>query len=595
MIDGNTSQVVTQNIQRYSSILSVLDPSTYFTKEFIQVMQVQQLTALLPSFMQPGNNLDETTFFMELLIQKFLKKYVDSPDPAIQKRVQELEEAIQKHSILEYMKVLSSVSLVGSHAWNSIARRSTKAIVVKFGKSARGAADTILSVAISIAIVQLCYGLIKWSDLTALQQASFIVGCFSVLTTLIRKGIEAAVAYESTGSLWEAFKVFFGKEIEVYQERITSFLGRWVTNNVERLAPRSPEDLRGLFFEDTGVAEDYPRFTRIMGNSLDEFMATRFAAAMAIVGIVLSAIGLADSTTPLDKAMNSMFLVSSILDLAAAAAEWAIAAGVEEISGLAIATISSLAGPLAIVAAIVGVILLLVSIFTAKKPRNPIDQFVDRADVKSAGFYMQYEACIEYFQVISDSDHKLRDIGVAFKPKSLAVYLVVNSDGSLSCGPLSHGFDTVLSVPTDYQGQSYILTQIWRRRDGGDGYIRDVVALTLKDNDQLSMAGPISDDTQKSKQLWIATCVGDVTYESKNHLKSASFTIENVHSKGKYLSVSSNAVTVATSPTTWTLSMEPMKPAHLTFHNINLVTLDRDRKYSPDLGQVGSLTTSTGQ
>ena len=590
MIDGNTSQVVTQNIQRYSSILSVLDSSTYFTKEFIQVMQVQQLTALLPSFMQPGNNLEETTFFMELLIEKFLKKYVDSPDPAIQKRVQEVEEALQKHSIQEFMQVLSSVSLVGSHAWNSIAQRFTKAIVVKFGKAFKGMAEMMVSMVTALAIVQLCTGMIKWSDLTVTQQASFVVGCFSIVTTLIRKGIEAAVAYESTGSLWEAFKVFLYKDIEVYQESITSFLGRWVTNNVERLAPKSPEDLRGLFFEDTGIAEDYPRFTRIMGNSLDEFMATRFAAAMAIVGIVLSAIGLADSSTPLEKAMNSMFLVSGILDLAAAAAEWAIAAGIEEIGGLAIASISSLAGPLAIVAAVIGVIIMLVIMFTAKKPPNPVDEFVDRADVKSAGFYMEYEASIEYFQVISDNDHKPRDIGVAFKPKTLAVYLVVNSDGSLSCGPLSHGYDTVLSISTDYQGQSYILTQIWRKRDGSDGFIRDVVALTLNDNGQLSMAGPISDDKQKNKQLWIATCVGDVTYESTNHLKSASFTIENVHSKGKYLSVSSTAVTVATSATTWTLSMEPMKPAHLIFHNINLYTLDKDRVFYPDLGQVGSIS-----
>ena len=64
MTQGNTSQVVTQNIQRYSSILSVLDPSTYFTRLFVQVIQVQQLTALLPSFMDPGSNWDETTFFM---------------------------------------------------------------------------------------------------------------------------------------------------------------------------------------------------------------------------------------------------------------------------------------------------------------------------------------------------------------------------------------------------------------------------------------------------------------------------------------------------------------------------------------------------
>ncbi len=124
------------------------------------------------------------------------------------------------------------------------------------------------------------------------------------------------------------------------------------------------------------------------------FMVTRFAAAMSIVGIVLSGLGLADSSTPLDKAMNSMFLLSSILDLVAAVSEWAIAAGVEAIGGLAISTIASIAGPLAIVAAVVGIIILLVEMFTAKKPANP----------SNAGYYMPYEASIDYFQIINDKD-----------------------------------------------------------------------------------------------------------------------------------------------------------------------------------------------
>ncbi len=152
-----------------------------------------------------------------------------------------------------------------------------------------------------------------------------------------------------------------------------------------------------------------------------------------------------------------MFLLSSILDLAAAVAEWAIAAGVEEIGCLAVASIASLAGPLAIAAAVVGIILMLVKIFTTKKPPNPIDAFVDN-EAKAAGFYMQYEASIDYFQVISDTEGSPRDIGIASGPDS---YIVVNSDASLSVGALAYGYDTVLSVAVDYRGYCNILTQIW--------------------------------------------------------------------------------------------------------------------------------------
>lgn len=127
--------------------------------------------------------------------------------------------------------------------------------------------------------------------------------------------------------------------------------------------------MEAFLFDEPAFEDQYPRLCNFFGRSMDEFMTTRFAAVMSIIGIVLSAIGLADSTTPLDKVMNSMFLLSSILDLVAAASEWVIAAGVEEIGFLSIASISSLAGPLAILAAVVGVIIMLVELFTHKEPQ----------------------------------------------------------------------------------------------------------------------------------------------------------------------------------------------------------------------------------
>ena len=592
MTEGNTSQVVTQNIQRYSSVLSVLDPSTYFTHQFVQVMQIQQLTALLPSFLDISSDWQDTTFFMQLIIDEFLKKYVNSPDPAIRKRVQEVQEALDKNTLRSYLKILASVSLIGSKAWNNLAVRFRNAAVKKFGKLANGAAELMLSAVTAFAVLKLCTGMIKWADLSVADRANIVAGCLSIVTTLVRKGIEAVVSYRATSSLWEALKVFVYKDIVANQRTLTTFFGRWVTNNVERVSPRAPIDLGGLFFEEAEVSlEDYPRFCKYFGNGLREFMATRFAAAMAILGVILSVIGIVESTTPVQYALNTMFLLSAILDFTAAAAEWAISVGVEELGALSLTFLSSLAGPLAIFAAFVGVILMIINSATTKTPPNPIDEFVGSGDVDKDGFYMKYEASIEYFQVINDKSKMPRDIGVAFKPKSIALYLVVNSDGSLSCGPLSHGYDTVLSVSTDYKGQSYILTQIWQKKKNSDSdYTIKVVALTLNDNNQLSMVGPISDDKQKDRQLWTAICVGDVNNVDDDHLKSASFTIENVHSKGKYLSVSSTAVTVAASATPWTLSMEPMKPARLTFLNVHLYTLDRDRVFYPDLGQKGSLS-----
>lgn len=51
-------------------------------------------------------------------------------------------------------------------------------------------------------------------------------------------------------------------------------------------------------------------------------MATRFAVAMAVVGIVLSSIALSNATTGRDRLINSLFLASAVLDLLAAVATW---------------------------------------------------------------------------------------------------------------------------------------------------------------------------------------------------------------------------------------------------------------------------------
>lgn len=126
-------------------------------------------------------------------------------------------------------------------------------------------------------------------------------------------------------------------------------------------------------------------------------MATRFSAAMAVVGIVSSAIALGNSETPLETAMNSLFLASATLELVAVAARWAVSA----IRGAcSFVRMLSAAGYLGIAAAVAGVIILI--IILNKTIQDPIETFVNSADVKNGGFFMEYETAIDYFQVVND-------------------------------------------------------------------------------------------------------------------------------------------------------------------------------------------------
>lgn len=203
---------------------------------------------------------------------------------------------------------------------------------------------------------------------------------------------------------------------------------------------------------------------------------------------------------------------------------------------------------------------------------------------------MQYEASIDYFQVIKDKDGKSLSIGVAMQPAGSTSYLTANSDRSLSLGALSHGYDTVLSVATDYRGYTYFLVEIWQKKPFSDEYVKSVGALTLDDSGLLSMANGITDDDKKTQQLWIATCTGDVQYDavSKDHLSSAGFTIENVYTRGTYLTTANNSITTGGQATKWTLSMQGMKPERLLLNDIVLFTVDMGRQFIPSLGQTGS-------
>ena len=404
LIDGNTSQTLSQDIQRYSAILSILDATSFFTELFVQVVGVFQLTSILPSIFDIPGNLDQFTFFMRKILEAFIKKYIDSQDPQMAEEAKRIQEELKVHSLQGYLDLFASVAAtLGSNAWQNIAKAFESKAIAKFGSSASYVANGLLLGAVSFGIVFLATGTISWDELTPVQQAQFITQSVSVVVLLIRKGIQAGVAYQATGSLWEAMKVFFGKEITSSQETITSVFGRWIARNSTTPKPTDLEILfDGAIDYEARFEAQFPRLTKAFGRNLEEFMATRFAAAMAIVGIVLSAIAVANSKTPLDKAMNSLFLASATLDFVAAAAGWAISLGVESIGALSVAAIATTASVLAIAAAIAGVIILIIILTQHKDPPDPVANFVNSNDVNSAGFFMEYEAAIDYFQVVTD-------------------------------------------------------------------------------------------------------------------------------------------------------------------------------------------------
>ena len=589
LIDGNTSQTISQDLQRYSAILSILDDTSYFTQQFVDVIRVYQLSSLLPSLLDIPANLNDFTFFMRKILEAFVDKYINGKDPQMADEAKKVQEELRVNSLQNYLDLFSSISAtLGSNAWANLADAFESKAIEKFGKFASTVSNLLLLGAVSFGIMFLASGTISWSELTVAQQAQFVSQCVSVVVLLVKKGIQARVAYESTQSLWEAMKVFFGKELTASMDSVTSSFSKWIVRNENSAAIEGMallEELQGM----QELDGKYSTMVKYFGRNLEEFMATRFAAAMAIVGIVLSALSLADSSTDLDKAMNSLFLASAGLDLVAAAAGWAVSLGVESIGALSVSLIASLASGLAIAAAVAGVIVMIVLLTQHHDPPDLVQEFTESQEVKSGGYYMEHDTDIDYFSVIYDKDGNDRELGFSMQPKDDSYYLNVSSDGSLSLGALTHGYDSVLSISTDYMGNSRIATKVWDA-----SYSPQVLLLTIDDGQAVKMASQINDDQKKSQQQWKTSCNGDVKKDDAGNLLSASFTIYNVQGGTKYyLTGSSRSVSATTTPSTWTLQMQSMKPDVLTFPDVSLSTSDRDRKFYPYLLQPGSHSGQT--
>lgn len=588
MMDGNTSQTITQDIQRYAAILSILDPTSYFAEQFVNVIGIYQLSSLLPSILDVSGNLEDYTFFMQTILEAFIDKYIDSEDPQMKDQATKIAEELRVNALQDYLNLFNaSASVLSNETWTNLAEAFQSKAIAKFGAGASVVANGLALSAVCFSIAYLATGTISWDELTGVQQADFITSCVKVYVIFVRRSFSAAVALGAGAELKEAFKVLLFKDVSASQDACCSVFERWIARNSSYEKPSIVDQM--LFNAIDHEAEfevQYPRLVKMVGRNMEEFMATRFAAAMSIVSIVLSAISLANSSTKLETAMNSLFVASATLDLVAASASWALSLGFE---GFAFATIASLASGLAVAAAIGGIVVMMVIMFTHKDPPSPVDTFVNSSKVKNAGLFMEYSTAVDYFQVISDESGKPRELGVSFQPEDSSYYLNSSSDGSVSLGALTHGYASVMSINTDDKGQATLMTKVWDENDE-----TSALALTLDDNKSLKMSAKITDTDKTDQQKWVVTCTGGVHKDDEGHLLSATFTIYNAHwGTSYYLNSSGRELSVSSNQKKWILEMQPMKPEKLSFPDISLTTSDKDQGYYPYLLQVGSLSGRT--
>ena len=593
MTDGNTSQQTVLDIKRFTAILTILDPSNQFANEFLGAIKLYQLTSIVPELIDYAGSKDDFSIIVMKILEAFSEKYIDNKDPEIAARAAAVAGAIKEGKMKEYMEVFFSSygdAAVNYH-WTSFFAAGESKMARSFGKLGSLLGTSIGLAAASGGIAFLAMGALHWDDLSGVQKASLITPMVSsfafMLKSVVVSGMKASAAFEIYGSKMAAAKVFFlgkgFKAVDETEQFYSSGLSKWLVN---KGAAKYSKGSVVLLESDTELQET--RLTKALGRNLDEFMATRFAAALAIVNIVLSAMALAKDHTTIDRAQDGLFLGSAVMELVSAAAGWAAGAIVAETTAATVlSTIAGLASALGIVACIAGVIIMLVIWFTHKDPPTPLEKFTEH-DAKSQGYYMAHETDIDYFEVISDSSGNSRLLGVTMKYRSDDnKSLRVHSNGDLGYGSVTYGYDSVFSTESDENGYTKFYTLIY----SPDTNTSKAVALTLK-NGIVNMSNKSEQTEDKDKQLWIAECRGQVSKDSDGHLEGAAFYFKNLasHKAGSndYLSIENDRVTVSSGAVPWLLSMTGMKPQWLSIDNISLTTNDQWEVFYMRLVQPGS-------
>src|SRR6516165_4039788 len=288
------------------------------------------------------------------------------------------------------------------------------------------------------------YGIVmttkQWKSLSDRQQAMLITGgaalAIEFVCAIVKRGVAigAVLGDSSIGAILKG--LWTGEIFSNAYDSLQSSFGQWI---VER-------DVDFRFFIRDPVEPGL--VGKIFGRNLDDFLATRLGAIVNVIFLVLSIWNAVDAGDSLERMADGWMAAAAGLDLIAATAGWALgAAGIGDIGGYAVASICSFIGGLGILAAVVGIAILLYMIF--KPQKNSVQQFTSDY-AAPAGFFMSYGSEIDYFTGYAQEGEPQR-LGCSFAVDANAgtVLSVANDGTTVESAPQSFDYNSVFVISTD--------------------------------------------------------------------------------------------------------------------------------------------------
>lgn len=628
--DGTT---ISRLFQQNTSVLTALDPSGYFAKQYTATLNTFLAMNVLTSMF--GFDVDSTDFDMiKQYLQQFVDNNINSKDADIAKAIAEIQKILADdnademlHNCIDALRGLAGATqdFLG---FPYVAQRFVGWFEKEYPNSF-AAADLFGSVLIGgitgLAIFNLLTEFKSWGKLNDEQKTELCSNAaqlgLQILAALVKRGVRIYAIFGIQGltnvqTAAAVGGILVKGEVDALDQGLLNIgnkFARWLgdtegsTNVVEIVE---------LFGFEEDVMEEVSLASQILGRNLDEFMATRLGPVFILGGIGFSLYHLIEGEGGLALASDILNIVSGSLLLCAQVGGWLVA-GAEAGTFAAdfLAPIISCAGPLGILVALAGIGIMLYELF--KTPPDPVGEFVDQY-VKPTLFYVSSRStAIDYATYYENPDQKLMMIGLSLSGKSdPEKLLTVNDDGSVSLGSPTYLPNSVWIANTDGTGLSRIATVI--QPDKTTPPI--TVLLSLMEDYSVSFQPRMPDPGSKTlkrkrlnalgaegpkvrTQTWLTTPQGDaMVTEKEGYLISINLTIQPVppdangdyapsQVKGGLAFVDSKLKSVDGAPASFTLAMSAMAPNYMRMSDISFVLDSKSKEgaYGPCFG----LTPST--
>ncbi|HYL75990.1 MAG TPA: hypothetical protein VEU96_17400 [Bryobacteraceae bacterium] len=582
-----------QRTERTAAVLNVLDPTSFFTQQFGYTIQLFQISNILPQLLDYSGDLDDYSYAVNGILNEFIKKYMDSPDPDLAEAAKQLQELQQKNYVHELIMMFqqSSVANAGIYQWSKLALAFESKALNLVGTALRIAAVSVALAAVSFLIMGFATGQVSWGSLPVTEKVMLIGMGTGILAMLVlgitRRAIAVRALFQAGSGFWSGARLFFSPSLMTRaQAVVTNGIRGWLVQQGTVRATSMAAAAVGQAGSAARVSTAM-RVTRFMfGRNMTQFVATRLGGILAVLGLVMSALQLTKSTAALETAANALFLAASALQIIAIAGGWAVGAFITNATiAMVASTMISILGVIGVIAMVAGAILLI--IFLTKEKPSPVEEFAKNQAAQD-GLYMPLGTDIDYFEFYQvGADPQKAGISLASAGDDQKC-LKLSLDGSVSIAPLDRTASTAFYMAVDGLGRAQIVAPL---NDAEKSPATRVLTMDAQGN--LSAAEAIDDPKLARQQYWKAEMLAAPTMVDGN-LQSAPFALYNDayyanHNVKMYLAASGNTVVASPTRHSWLLQMVVTKPEGLKMANFALDTYDMDSSQDPGLTMPGSL------